>query len=155
MIARPILKGVKSSKKIQFRRRKLSSQPQSQKNVLAIKKEGRNESQWQQVKDENTGRLYWWNQETNETTSYSVEKPKDWEAVESDKGVYWWCRETNETTAAGAPRPTWKQENYGALQQVQAPPSNVFLQSRNQNQNAAGPGLKYYFAMVFFFFFLC
>ena len=30
---------------------------------------------WVEVKDENTGRMYWWNQETNETTALDAPKP--------------------------------------------------------------------------------
>ncbi len=52
--------------------------------------------------------MYYWNQETNETTPVGSSKPLNWVEVEDPAGsekTYWWNPETNSTTALGEPRP--------------------------------------------------
>lgn len=64
---------------------------------------------WKEEKDPAGSNLtYWWNPETNETTSLGASKPQYWVQVKDPAGsdsVYWWNVDTNETTALGSPNP--------------------------------------------------
>ena len=64
-------------------------------------------SPWQPTKDPNGGPgVYYWNTDTNETTSVGAPKPAHWVEVHNDNNIsYWWNPETNSTTAVGAPKP--------------------------------------------------
>lgn len=64
---------------------------------------------WIQQTDPNgSGNMYYWNQETDETTYLGSPRPNHWVEVQDPNGsnaVYWWNPESNETTAVGEPRP--------------------------------------------------
>jgi len=69
---------------------------------------------WTPVEDEKTGGIYWWNEETDETTEVGAPKPTTytlsqdpWEEVKDPHTgqSYWWNRLTDETTAIGEPKP--------------------------------------------------
>uniref|UniRef100_A0A7S3Y843 WW domain-containing protein n=1 Tax=Lotharella globosa TaxID=91324 RepID=A0A7S3Y843_9EUKA len=69
---------------------------------------------WTPVEDEKTGGIYWWNEETDETTEVGAPKPSTynlsqdpWEEVKDPHTgqSYWWNRITDETTAIGEPKP--------------------------------------------------
>lgn len=64
---------------------------------------------WQEVPDNASGKSYWWNKKTNETTPVGAPKPgpDPWEQVKDASGQhYWWNKQTNQTTALGAPKPS-------------------------------------------------
>lgn len=64
---------------------------------------------WQEVPDNASGKSYWWNKKTNETTPLGAPKPgpDPWEQVKDSSGQhYWWNKQTNQTTALGAPKPS-------------------------------------------------
>ncbi len=65
---------------------------------------------WIEQADPNgSGKRYYWNEETDETTHLGSGRPNHWVEVEDPQGtraVYWWNPETNETTAVGEPRPS-------------------------------------------------
>eukprot|EP00435_Cladocopium_sp_Y103_P029815 s77_g7.t1 len=64
---------------------------------------------WQEVPDTASGKSYWWNKKTNETTAVGAPKPgpDPWEQVQDSSGqTYWWNKQTNQTTALGAPKPS-------------------------------------------------
>jgi hypothetical protein len=65
---------------------------------------------WKPVKDKKSGMVYYWNQETSETTAVGARKPEHWIELPDPSGnsalTYWWNPETQETTALGVPRPT-------------------------------------------------
>eukprot|EP00603_Paraphysomonas_imperforata_P009226 CAMPEP_0114422854 /NCGR_PEP_ID=MMETSP0103-20121206/5835_1 /TAXON_ID=37642 ORGANISM="Paraphysomonas imperforata, Strain PA2" /NCGR_SAMPLE_ID=MMETSP0103 /ASSEMBLY_ACC=CAM_ASM_000201 /LENGTH=128 /DNA_ID=CAMNT_0001591473 /DNA_START=275 /DNA_END=661 /DNA_ORIENTATION=- len=67
------------------------------------------ESPWVEEKDPKGSEMtYWWNKETNETTSLGAPKPGHWVEVRDPAGsqlTYWWDKDSNATTALGSPRP--------------------------------------------------
>jgi len=80
------------------------------------RQEGRRpvESLWTEVKDENSGLTYWWNEETDETTEVGAAKPMTysisqdpWIEVKDPQTdqIYYWNQITDETTAIGEPKP--------------------------------------------------
>eukprot|EP00466_Bigelowiella_natans_P009407 jgi/Bigna1/84467/fgenesh1_pg.140_\ len=73
-------------------------------------------SVWTEVKDENSGLTYWWNEETDETTEVGAAKPMTysisqdpWIEVKDPQTdqvvIYYWNQITDETTAIGEPKP--------------------------------------------------
>mmetsp|Transcript_16851 Transcript_16851/g.27403 ORF Transcript_16851/g.27403 Transcript_16851/m.27403 type:complete len:171 (+) Transcript_16851:89-601(+) len=84
--------------------------------IVGSRQEGRRpvESLWTEVKDENSGLTYWWNEETDETTEVGAAKPMTysisqdpWIEVKDPQTdqIYYWNQITDETTAIGEPKP--------------------------------------------------
>jgi hypothetical protein len=77
------------------------SDKQLQKNLV---------SPWVPVKDPaGSGKVYYWNKETDETTHVGAPKPLLWIEEADPNGsdiTYWWCLETGQSTSLGAPRPS-------------------------------------------------
>eukprot|EP00808_Paulinella_micropora_P015035 g65038.t1 len=76
----------------------------------------RDDDPWEEVKDAASGKSYWWNKETDETTVLGAPKPTGnsavvtadpWKEVKDPATgqSYWWNQITDETTPLGAPKP--------------------------------------------------
>ncbi|GAB5364977.1 hypothetical protein AAMO2058_001016700 [Amorphochlora amoebiformis] len=69
---------------------------------------------WVAVKDNQSGGIYWWNKDNNETTEVGAPKPvtfsirDPWVEVKDEKSgmIYYWNQLTDETTALGEPKPS-------------------------------------------------
>lgn len=74
---------------------------------------------WKAQEDpEGSGKIYYWNTETDETTALGAPRPAHWVSVRDPNGsglVYWWNPETNETTAVGAPKPNSHNNHIAAI----------------------------------------
>jgi hypothetical protein len=116
-------------------------------------------SPWVQQRDPAGSALtYYWNKDTDETTSLGASKPLHWVEVEDPAGselTYWWNPETNSTTALGVPRPPsslalYQQQQLQVLQQQQ---SAAMGQPRSFGQTmklylGLGFGMSLAFALV-------
>ncbi len=109
---------------------------------------------WKSVLDNESKGVYWWNQQTGETTAIGEPRPLNWVEVKDDQSgeIYYWCPETNETTAIGEPRPSHiqgQQQAVGLFQQQQqqrAPP--VTLGASMVHMAGMGFGISLAFAVV-------
>ena len=83
--------------------------PPASKLPAALEDMPKNRNPWKKIKDKETGLAYYWNQDTDETTSPGAARPRHWVQVrdKDTSGVYYWCPETDETTAIGEPRPSY------------------------------------------------
>ena len=88
---------------------RLSSAPHGAMFLSTSKSNDPHKSPWVARKDpEGSGRIYYWNTETNETTPLDAARPAHWVQLpdpEKSGLKYWWNPETNETTPLGAERP--------------------------------------------------
>lgn len=70
---------------------------------------------WKEIRTKD-GHVYFWNQQSNETTALGEPRPDPWVPVTMKTGhVYYHNLETNQTTALGTPLPS----RYGSLQEYQ------------------------------------
>lgn len=81
---------------------------------------------WERVKDEETGKYYWWCEETDEVTSLDAPRPPSWREVRTEDGeIYYWNEETDETTALGEPRPRFGDESRHQTEQESLTSSSI------------------------------
>lgn len=102
---------------------------------------------WVAVKDPKaqTALVYYWNQQTGETTALGAPKPRHWVEVKDPNGsalTYFWDPETNEVTALGAPKPGSIQAGSNVHQSV------VFPRFQQQQvPTTFGGTMKLYFGL--------
>lgn len=62
---------------------------------------------WVEVKDAQSGKSYFWNEVTGQTTPLGSSKPDAWvEVTDKSTGLtYYWNQQSGETTAVGEPMP--------------------------------------------------
>lgn len=93
---------------------------------------------WVARKDpEGSGRIYYWNTETNETTALDAPRPSNWVPLKDPKHsgeVYWWNPETDETTPLGASKPA-NTDDAGNQITVYAAGVNSSLHSPSRNNS--------------------
>ena len=118
----------------------------SGKKMVAVK------NPWTEVPDPKGSNLtYWWNKETNETTSVGEPRPHYWIEQKDPSGsnlTYWWNPETNETTALGASRPS-----HSHIQPLHEPSSSSYSFGGMMLQGLTmGAGVSLAFVFVRFLF---
>jgi len=102
--------------------------PPASKLPAALEDMPKNRNPWKKIKDKETGLAYYWNQDTDETTSPGAARPRHWVQVrdKDTSGVYYWCPETDETTAIGEPRPSYDDDLARQQSYLNAGPPQTF-----------------------------
>jgi len=104
-----------------------------------IKNEIGPSQKWIEIFDDETGKRYWWCEETDEVTALDASRPDSWREVRTDDGdVYFWNENTDETTAIGEPRP-----RLGEKRETVLPSSSSSSSIKTMVMQGAGLGLGF------------